>query len=241
MGSLRGKQIFIFFVGIAALFLIAGCNSDGGNEPSAEPSKPDENDREALYEAADQVALEYTIAHYEYNIPVLFDLAPPKVQDEYANNEKFFSYFKKRDGGDLYSDIPIEDLIDPDKFEEIKTEYNNADYIEKHETFFQNFSSAEEKLYIVRFDHLFETEGELAYFVKPWMDTSDDPNKGGLQRKESSGHIKLKQNNDGEWRVIETTSGQFRKEGINTSDRDEIKAKGTVVYGPEKEDPYGFE
>lgn len=234
----RKQMIVAFLVGFVALFMLTGCNSDGG---SAEPSETDENDRETLYEEADQVALEYTIAHYEYNVPILFDLAAPKVQEEYINEDKTFFYFMEVDGADTVSGIPVEDLINPQRFEGIKAEYNNADYNKNHEMFFQDFSSAEDRLYMVRFDHLFETEGELAYFVKPWLDNSNDPNAGGKKRKESSGHIKLKQNNKGEWKVVETTTGQFRAEGINTSDRDEIKAKGTVVHEPEKEDPYGFD
>jgi|SRR5699024_6493254 len=231
----------VFIIGIAFLFVFAGCSSDNGNKSEGESVKADKKDTETLYDVADEVVLEYIKAHYEYNVPVLFELAPPKVQDEYLNEEKTFFYFRELDeAGDTYSDVPVEDLIDPDKFEEIKEEYNNADYNDKHETFFQDFSSAEDKLYIVRFDHLFEEEGELAYFVKPWMEDSNDPNAGGKQRVDGSGHIKVKQNNDGEWKIIETTSGQFREEGIDTSDKDEIKEKGTVIHELEKEDDYGF-
>jgi len=229
-----------FVVGLATLFILAGCSSDNENETSSASADSNENNTETLYEGADEVVLEYTEAHYEYNIPVLFDLAPPKVQEEYLNGEKNFFYFRTRDGGEVFSEVPIEDLIDNSKFEAIKEEYNNANYIEKHDTFFQDFNSAENDLFVVRFDHQFEQTGELAYFVKPWMEEENDPNAGGKQRKDSSGHLKVKQNDEGEWKVVETTSGQFREEGINTSDSDEIRAKGTVVHERTEEDPYGF-
>src|SRR5699024_517210 len=118
----------VFIVGIAFLFVFAGCSSDNSNKSEGESVKADKKDTETLYDGADEVVLEYIKAHYEYNVPVLFELAPPKVQDEYLNDETQFSYFMKVNEGERYSDVPIEDLINPEKFEEIKAEYNNEDY-----------------------------------------------------------------------------------------------------------------
>lgn len=259
---LNKKSLSLFLIiGIITLFgMMTGCDSDSeandvdiGEQDENENEKEKQDDElEELFKEADKVALEYYQAHYEYDIPTLFDLSPPKVQEKYLNGNQIFFFFNEWDEENekSYSVEPIEDLIDPEKFKELKEKYDTEDYHPEHYAFFQDFNEIKDDFYMYRFIHLYNESDEVSYYLYPWMKevetAGDPPMYVGKSRETDYGYIKLKQNADGEWKVIEAREGELRKEGVDTTNGDELKTKGTLIHEPkdneeEEEDDYGFD
>lgn len=225
----------IYLLGIIALLFIAGCSSNSSNEDNESNTE----DKDNSIKVADETALEYTRANYEYDIPVMFDLFTSEKQEKFKNEESgeyVFKYFSENDDeSNLTHSIPLDELTNPEKFEEIKKEYDNADYQEEHDTYFQDFDKeviSEGKLYLVRFEDFFG-DGEHGYYVKPSL---KEVNDGGNLRRDgtmSSDYLHLLQEN-GEWKVEESNQKEFEEKGIDTENKDEIREKGEVIQDLEK-------
>ncbi|WP_193065428.1 hypothetical protein [Oceanobacillus oncorhynchi] len=236
------KQLARLFMSVALVLLLIGCgDSKEDVEPGTNSGSEDAaEDLEATFAEADENALEFYRAFYEFNLPEFHELLAPNQQQELLENERIDNLsFLNWEGGTRKFDEPIEELIDDQKFPEIKAKYqgtsldkesapNSATSFDYDEEVFRDFNTNQE-YQMIRLKDAFTETGEIFYYINNW------------DYEGNYAFLATKRNEDGDWKFRIASDSEV---GINPSrkeEKEELENIGDILHPTEgKEDDYGF-
>ncbi|WP_040980413.1 MULTISPECIES: hypothetical protein [Oceanobacillus] len=239
------SRLFKYGACIFLVLFLVGCGTSNENSNEDEEPVSDSNTKEAdsetedletVFAEADEAALEFYKAFYEFNVPVLYEMLPPKQQEEFLETASLGNSDKEKPIAFMVIDEDLEELIDSEKFLEIKDNYKGEikdtprqGRIGFDKDIFRNFEDNED-YDMIRLANAYEETGEVIYYVSPLDELGNNSNN----------FLATKQSPEGKWKVRIISSSEV---GIDPSETEEMEQSGVRLHpveNEEDEDNYGF-